>query len=88
MPNGKDAKMHTFTTQFMSALRDNGLDAVKSWTVKKSINGTAKKSINVFQKSMIFFPIHESLRWSLMIAINPGNIAMNFSEELKNEGAL
>ena len=80
MPNGKDAKMHTFTTQFMSTLRDNGLDAVKSWT--------AKKSINVFQKSMIFFPIHESDHWSLMIAINPGNIAMNFSEELKNEGAL
>jgi len=71
-PNGPHSTIHTFTSHFMSELRDNGVESVQSWT--------AKKGINVFNKRIIMFPINEDMYWSLFVLLNSAAIAMNYSD--------
>jgi Ulp1 family protease len=56
----------------MTTLRDEGIKAVASWTVNKSIN--------VFEKKMIFFPINKAQHWTLCVVVNPGLVANRNTE--------
>jgi Ulp1 family protease len=56
-----------FSTHFYSTLRDEGVDAVTKWTMKRGID--------IFTKKMLFFPINKCLHWSLCVVVNPGEIA-------------
>ena len=58
----------------MTALKHDGVDAVTSWT--------EKKKINVFEKKLIFVPIHADLHWSLCVIVNPGLIANMYDAEI------
>ena len=55
----------------MSKLKDSGVDAILSWT----------KSVNVFEKKLIFVPVHADEHWSLCVIVNPGLIGNSESEE-------
>lgn len=65
-PGSSKSKIHIFTTQFFSALEDNGVDAVTKWT--------ARKDIDIFDKKFILIPINKDLHWSLCVVVNPGKI--------------
>lgn len=65
-PGPSQSNIHIFTTQFFSALEDNGVDAVTKWT--------ARKDIDIFEKKFILIPINKDLHWSLCIVVNPGKI--------------
>lgn len=58
----------------MSTIKDDGPEAVASWT--------AKKNINIFDKKLIFIPVNADLHWSLCVVVNPGLIANNYDQEL------
>ena len=68
-----NSNVHFFTSHFMTTLKDEGIQAVASWT--------ANKNINVFDKKLIFIPINANLHWSLCVVVNPGHIANSFSQE-------
>lgn len=61
-----ESKIHIFTTQFFTALEDNGVEAVTKWT--------ANKNIDIFDKKFIFIPINKHIHWSLCVVVNPGQI--------------
>ena len=63
----RDSDVHFFTSHFMTTLKDDGTQAVSSWT--------ANKNINVFEKRLVFIPVNENLHWSLCVVVNPGLIA-------------
>jgi Ulp1 family protease len=65
-PGPSQSNIHIFTTQFFSALEDNGVNAVTKWT--------ARKDIDIFEKKFILIPINKDLHWSLCIVVNPGKI--------------
>ena len=56
----------------MTTLKDDGPEAVASWT--------EKKNINVFSKKLIFVPVNADLHWSLCVVVNPGLVANNFDD--------
>ena len=58
----------------MTTLKDDGPEAVSSWT--------AKKMIDVFQKRLIFIPVNADLHWSLCVVVNPGLIANSYNDDL------
>ena len=62
-----------FSTHFFSTLRDEGVDAVARWT--------KKKNINIFEKKMIFIPVHKDLHWSLCVVCNPNQIMHNLTDQ-------
>lgn len=64
-----NSPVHFFTSHFMSTLKDDGPEAVSSWT--------AKKNINIFSKKIIFVPVNADLHWSLCAVINPGLVCAN-----------
>ena len=53
----------------MTCLKDEGYKGVSKWT--------SKKNINIFEKKLLFMPVHESLHWSLCIVVNPDLIVNN-----------
>ena len=65
----RDSDVHFFTSHFMTTLKNEGTQAVSSWT--------ANKNINVFKKRLIFVPVNADLHWSLCVVVNPGLIANN-----------
>ena len=56
----------------MTTLKEDGSEAVASWT--------AKKKINIFEKKFIFIPVNADLHWSLCVVVNPGLIANNTND--------
>ena len=66
----RDSDVHFFTSHFMTTLKNEGIQAVSSWT--------ANKNINVFKKRLIFVPVNADLHWSLCVVVNPGLIANNY----------
>ena len=68
-----NSNVHFFTSHFMTTLKDDGPDAVASWT--------AKKNINIFEKKLIFIPVNADLHWSLCVVVNPGLIANYFDND-------
>ncbi|KAL7551587.1 hypothetical protein ACHAWF_014773, partial [Thalassiosira exigua] len=73
----RHSNVHFFTSHFMTTLKDEGVEAVTSWT--------AKKNINVFEKKLIFVPVNADLHWSLCVVINPGFIANSFEANAASE---
>ena len=69
-PNGPNSDIHVFSTQFMTTLRSEGFKAVEPWV--------ANKSINIFSKRLLFFPVHGDLHWSLCVVVNPGKFLTNY----------
>ena len=69
-----NSDVHFFTSHFMTTLKDDGPEAVSSWT--------AKKNINVFKKKLIFLPVNADLHWSLCVVVNPGLIARSYDTEI------
>lgn len=63
--------MHFFSSEFMTTLKDDGPEAVSSWTLNTT----------VFQKKLIFIPITAD-HHSLCVVVNPGLIANNYDQEL------
>ena len=59
----------------MTTLKDEGPEAVSSWT--------AKKNINIFKKKFVFVPVNADLHWSLCVVVNAGLIA-NWYDENNN----
>jgi len=57
----------------MTTLKDEGPEAVSSWT--------AKKSINIFKKKFVFIPVNADLHWSLCVVVNAGLIANWYDSE-------
>ncbi|XP_018588799.1 sentrin-specific protease 3b [Scleropages formosus] len=49
-------KVHFFNSFFYDKLRTNGYDGVKRWT----------KNVDIFQKNLLFIPIHLEVHWSLV----------------------
>ncbi|KAL4631491.1 sentrin-specific protease 3-like [Arapaima gigas] len=49
-------KVHFFNSFFYDKLRTNGYDGVKRWT----------KNVDIFQKNLLFVPIHLEVHWSLV----------------------
>lgn len=62
----ESTNVHFFTSHFFTTLAKAGPSGVNSWT--------ARKKINIFEKSFIFIPINKSLHWSLCVVVNPGEI--------------
>ncbi len=58
--------MHFFTSHFYTTLKEEGVNAVSSWT--------SRKGIDIFSKRIIFLPINQTLHWSLCAVINPGYV--------------
>ena len=56
----------------MTTLKDEGPEAVSSWT--------AKKNINIFKKKFVFIPVNADLHWSLCVVVNAGLIANWYNE--------
>ena len=54
----------------MSTLEKRGIEAVRSWTVKKRVD--------IFQKKLIFIPVNAAKHWSLLVVVNPGWIARSY----------
>ncbi len=71
------SNVHFFTSHFMTTLKDDGPEAVASWT--------AKKNINVFEKKLIFIPVNADLHWSLCVVVNPGLIANSFDTDISED---
>ena len=59
------ANFHLFRSHFYSKLEDSGPDAILSWT---------DKNVNVFERSIIFIPVNQSLHWTLLVVVNCGSI--------------
>ena len=59
------ADFHIFRSHFYSKLEDSGPDAILSWT---------DKNVNVFERSIIFIPVNQSLHWTLLAVVNCGSI--------------
>ena len=76
-PNQPDSKVHFFTSHFMTTLKEDGPDAVASWT--------AKKKINIFEKKLIFIPVHADNHWSLCVVVNPGLILNIYDENIAED---
>jgi Ulp1 family protease len=55
----------------MSKLEDNGPEAVAEW----------HKNINVFQKKLVFIPVHADSHWLLCIIVNPGLMGNKSSDD-------
>jgi Ulp1 family protease len=55
----------------MSKLEDNGPKAVAEW----------HKNINVFQKKLVFMPVHANSHWLLCVIVNPGLIGNKSSND-------
>ena len=66
--------MHFFPSTFMTTLKHSGPTAVSSWA--------AQKRINVFEKKLLFVPVHADLHWSLCVIVNPGLIANNHDGDM------
>jgi hypothetical protein len=64
--NEEKASLHYFSTHFYSALCEKGAEGVQRWT--------ARKGINIFEKTFIFVPVNKALHWSLAVVVNPGAI--------------
>ena len=73
MPNNQIENVHIFDSHWYSELKDKGPEAVSSWT--------KKKGINIFEKKLVFIPVHSNDHWSLAIIINPGLIESNSKKE-------
>ena len=56
----------------MTNLKDSGLDAILSWT----------KSVKVFEKKLIFVPVHADGHWSLCVIVNPGLIVNTYNKDV------
>jgi Ulp1 family protease len=63
--------LHIFSSGFFTELSREGPDHVRSWT--------AKRTIDVFTKKLIFTPIHVHLHWCLCVVVNPGAIVNSAS---------
>ena len=57
----------------MTTLKDEGPEAVSSWT--------AKNNINIFKKKFVFIPVNADLHWSLCVVVNAGLIANWYDSE-------
>ena len=60
-----DSPLYIMTTHVSTALKNRGALAVRSWTLKESID--------IFEKRLILLPINENNHWSLRVVINPGS---------------
>jgi len=58
----------------MTTLKNDGPEAVASWT--------KKKNINIFEKKLIFIPVNADLHWSLCVVVNPGLIVNNHNDDV------
>ena len=79
-PNGPHSKTQTFTSHFLSRLRDQGVSSVQAWIVKLNMD--------LFSKDMILMPIHEDNHWSLFVLLNPAKINVNYDGDENEEQAL
>ena len=65
--NGKiSSHIHVFSSHFYTKLCKEGAKEVTSWT--------AKKKINVFEKTLLFIPVCVRAHWSLCVVVNPGHV--------------
>ena len=60
------SEVHFFTTHFYTQLATEGTQGVAKWT--------ENKDINIFEKKMIFIPVHGGRHWSLSVIVNCGKI--------------
>ena len=51
---------YVFSTHFLASLENRGVENMKGWT----------RSINIFEKDYLFFPVHENAHWYLVIIKN------------------
>jgi Ulp1 family protease len=58
----------------MSTLKEKGPEAVVSWT--------EEKGINIFEKKFVFIPVNAGLHWTLVVIVNPGQIANHYNSDL------
>jgi Ulp1 family protease len=58
----------------MTTLNEKGPKAVASWT--------GKKNINLFQKKLVFIPVHTDLNWLLCIVVNPGKVKNWYDQDV------
>jgi hypothetical protein len=61
--NRQSSPIHIFSSHFYTTLKEDGAEAVASWT--------SKKNIDIFKKRFVFVPINKSLHWSLCVVVNP-----------------
>ena len=64
--NCKQSNICFFSSHFHEKLKNYGPTGVKSWTVRRELN--------IFEKKMIFIPIHQEGHWSFCVIVNPGAI--------------
>ncbi len=57
----------------MTTLKNEGPKAVASWT--------EKKNINLFEKKLVFIPVHADFHWSLCVLVNPGKVGNWINKE-------
>jgi Ulp1 protease family, C-terminal catalytic domain len=55
-----------FTAQFYTELAARSPEAMTKWL--------KRKGINLFEKKLLFIPIHAELHWTLAVIVNPGHI--------------
>ena len=55
-----------FATQFYTELSSRSPEAMTRWM--------KRKEINMFEKKLLFLPIHADLHWTLAVIVNPGHI--------------
>ncbi|KAL0222525.1 hypothetical protein RCL1_002379 [Eukaryota sp. TZLM3-RCL] len=62
--------VHLFSVFFYTQLRENGYSSVKGWL----------KKINIFEKELVFIPIHEDNHWLLIALVNFHKLNPDFNE--------
>jgi Ulp1 family protease len=50
----------------MTTMKEEGVEAISTWI--------KNKHINVFEKKLLFIPIHADSHWSLCVVVNPALI--------------
>jgi len=61
----------------MSVLREKGPEALANWT--------AVKNVNIFDKKMLFIPVHANVHWSLLVVVNSGLIANSLNRDISDD---
>ena len=65
--------LHSFSTYFYSLMVQREAARMTRWT--------KRKNVNIFEKKIIFIPIHADSHWSLCIILNPGSIKNSFESD-------
>ena len=68
-------QVHFFSTFFYTKIYENGInEEVLKWD-------TITKNCNIFEKKLLFVPIHQYLHWSLCVVVNPDKLTYPASKD-------